>query len=83
MSVGTDDKVRLAVLVDDLGARLEPDPTEVLGHETVCDQAGTARLYHCKTTSRSYVCYYGNIYHYRATSGSYVCYHGNTVDVLL
>jgi len=41
-------KLWFAVLVDDLRTRLQPDPLHVLGQQTVRDQTGASRLYHCK-----------------------------------
>ena len=44
MSVRTDHKVGLAVLVDDFGRCLQPNPAEILGIETVRDQTGASCL---------------------------------------
>lgn len=46
--MGADDKVRLAVLVDEPGGGLEPLELSVFGLESVGDQSGRARLEHCK-----------------------------------
>ncbi len=45
--VSADDEVWLAVLVDHLGAGLQPQPAEVFAHEAVGDQARAARFDHC------------------------------------
>ncbi len=45
--VSADHEVRLAVLVDDLGGRLEPDPAQILGVEAVRDEPRAPRLDHC------------------------------------
>ena len=49
--MGTDHEVWFAVLVHHFGACLQPDPTRVLGEQTVRDQPRAARLDHCNTPS--------------------------------
>ena len=45
--VSADDKVRLAVFVDESGRGLEPLELSVFGLESIGDQSGRARLEHC------------------------------------
>lgn len=46
-STDADDVIWFCILVDDSGTRLQPNPTLVLGHQPICDQAGASCLDHC------------------------------------
>ena len=54
----TDDEVRLAVLVDHLGACLEPEPPKVLRHQPVGYQTRTPSLDHWKTKNTIFIFIY-------------------------